>query len=59
MESRPKKQKVEPGPELPQDQNQAGVTYLDFDQLESLNIQSEEQRVEVFRNMQAVADTYS
>jgi len=31
MESRPKKQKVDPGPELPTDDSQVGVCYVDFD----------------------------
>ena len=41
MESvKPKKQKVEPGPELPQDDSQAGVQYLNYEELQPL---SEEQ----------------
>ena len=38
MEStKPKKQKPEPGPEQPLDPNQAGVSYLSFDELPCLS----------------------
>jgi len=33
MESRPKKQKVDPGPELPTDESQTGVSYVDYESL--------------------------
>jgi hypothetical protein len=37
MESKPKKQKPEPGPELPVDESQVGVSYIEFEGLEDFS----------------------
>jgi hypothetical protein len=37
MESKPKKAKPEPGPEHPTDESQAGISYIEFENLEDFS----------------------
>lgn len=58
MEStKPRKQKVEPGPELPTDDSQAGVSYLSFDDLQEPRLETEEEQQSLIGHLIEIANT--
>lgn len=55
MEAKPKKKHVEPGPELPTDDMQVGVTYVDFESLEDFPPQQLQNAEQLLKHIEATS----